>query len=83
MLTKLVTHLGDDVILLCIEGCASIVEFQEFVGNIMKVAKVDNVDEEKEDALVRKITAEAHGIQSNNKNYYLGDFTHAKTKQKL
>ena len=79
--TKLVTHLGDDVVVLCIEGCASIVGFREFVGKILKVAKVDTVDEEKEDALVRKITTEARGIPFNNKNYDLGDFTHTKTKQ--
>ena len=39
------------------------------------------MDEEKEDALVRKTTTEAHSIPFNNKNYDLGDFTHAITKQ--
>ena len=42
---------------------------------------VDTVDVVKEDALLRKITAEAYGIPPNNNNYDLGDFTHAKTKQ--
>lgn len=32
MFTKVVTHLGDDVVVLSIEGCASIVGFREFVG---------------------------------------------------
>ena len=57
MFTKLVANLGDDVMVLCIECCASIVGFQEFICNIVKIAKVDTVDEEKEDALVSKITA--------------------------
>ena len=39
------------------------------------------MDEEKEDALVRKITTEAHSIPFNSKSYDIGDFTHAKTKQ--
>ena len=80
MFNKLVTHLGDEVVVLCIEGCASIVGFRELVGNILKISKVDTVDEEKEDVLVRKITAEARAIPS-NKNYDIGDFTYAKTKQ--
>ena len=81
MFTKLVTHFGDEVVILCIDGCASIIGFQEFVGKILKIAKVDTVDEEKEDALVRKITAEARGIPF-SKNYDLSEFTHAKTEQK-
>ena len=67
MFTKLVTHLGDDVVVLSIEGCASIVGFREYVSNIVKISEVDTVDEENEDALVRKITTEARGIPFNNK----------------
>ena len=81
MFEKLVTHLADDVVVLSIEGCASIVGFREFVGKILKVSKVDVVDEEKEDAIVRTIITEAHQLKSNNKTYDLGDFTHAKTKE--
>ena len=80
MFTKLVAHLGADVVVLSIESCASFVGFPEFVGKILKVAKVNTVDEEKEDMLVRKITSEACSIPFNNKNYNLGDFTHTKTK---
>ena len=43
MFTKLVTHFGDEVVILCIDGCASIIGFQEFVGKILKIAKVDTV----------------------------------------
>jgi len=81
MFTNLVTHLGDDLVVLCIEGCASIVGFHEYIGKILKVAKVDTVDEEKEDAVVRKIKTEARSIPSSNTSYDLGDFTQTKTKQ--
>ncbi len=80
MFTKLITHMGDEVVVLSIDGCASIVGFQEFVGKIFKIAKVDTVDEDEEDALVRKITTEACRIPF-SKNYDLSEFTYAKTKQ--
>ncbi len=47
MFTKMVMHLGDDVVVLCIEGCASKVGFREFVGKLLKVSKVNTLDEEK------------------------------------
>ena len=47
MFTKLVTYLGGDVVVLNIEGCASIVGFREFVGKMLKVTEVDTVDEER------------------------------------
>ena len=81
MFTKLVTYLGDDVVVLTIQGCASIVGFREFVGKILKLSKLETTDEEGEDVLVRKITTEARGIPGNNKQYDLGDFTFSKTKE--
>jgi len=47
----------------------------------VNISKVDAVDDEKRDALVRKITKEAPDIPSNNTHFDLGDFTHAKSKQ--
>ena len=82
MFTKLITYLGDDVVVLSIQGCASVVGFREFVGKILKLSTVDSIDEESEDILVRKITTEARGIPSNNKQYDLEDFTSSKTKEK-
>ena len=81
MFTKLVTCLSGDVVVLNIEGCASIVGFRDHLNKTLNVTKVDTVDEEKEDALVRKITTEAHSIPVNSKSYDIGDFTYAKTKQ--
>ena len=51
MFTNLVTHLGDDVIVLSIDGCSS---FVEYVSNIVNISEVDVVDEENEDALVER-----------------------------
>ena len=47
MFTKLVAYLGDYVMLLCIEGYTSIVVFRRFIRNIVKISKVNTVDEEK------------------------------------
>ena len=81
MLMKVLTYFGDDVTMLSLEGCASIVGFCKHVGKIVKISSVDNVDEESEDTLVRQITTEARAIPSNNKNYALGDFNYTRTKQ--
>ena len=59
MLTKVLTYFGDDVTVLSIEGCGSIVGFREHVSKIVKISRVDNVDEESADTLVRQITTEA------------------------
>ena len=79
MFTKLVTYLGDDVVVLSIQDFASVVGFREFVGRILKLSAVDTIDEDGEDVLVSKIT---RGIPSNNKQFDLGDFTCSKTKEK-
>ena len=45
MFTKQVTYLGDDVVVLSIQGCASVVGFREFVTRILKLSTVDTIDE--------------------------------------
>ena len=45
MLTKVLTYFGDDVTVLSLEGCASIVGFREHASKIVKISRVDNVDE--------------------------------------
>ena len=82
MFTNLLTYLGKQVVVLNIQCCASVVGFCEFVGRILKLSAVDTIDEESEDALVRKITTEAREIPINNKQFDLGDFTGSKTKEK-
>ncbi len=70
MFSKLAMHLGDNVVVLSIDGCASIIGFREFVE-----------DEDAEDALARKILAESRDILFTKTKYDLGNFTHAKTKE--
>lgn len=83
MLTRLVAHLlvGDSVIVLNIEGCASIVGFQEHMGKLFKIANTETVDEDREDLLVRKIQTGARAIAPNKNTYDLGEFTFTKTKE--
>ena len=80
MLSKLVTHLRDEIVVLNIDGCASVIGFQEFSGKILKVAKVDSEDDEMEDTLVQKIVTEASKIPS-NKDYNLNEFSYIKVKE--
>ena len=82
MFSNLITHFGDDVVVLSIDGNASVVGFQVFWGNVINFnfVMVDAEDDMIEDALVRKIINEAHKIPFNNK-YDLGDFVHSKVKE--
>ena len=82
MFSNLITHLGDDVVVLSIDGNASVVGFRVFLGNIINFnsSMVDAEDDMIEDTLVRKIINEAHKIPFNNK-YDLGDFVHSKVKE--
>ena len=80
MLSKLVTHLRDEIVVLNIDGCASVIGFQEFLGKILKVAKVDSEDNEMEDTLVQKIVTEVSTIPS-NKDYDLNEFSCTKVKE--
>lgn len=57
MFTKLVAYLGNDAIVLYINGSASISGFCDYVSRIVKISEVDKVDEGK-DILVRRITIE-------------------------
>ena len=41
MFSKLAEHLGDDAVVLSINGCASIIGFREFVTKTVKIAKLD------------------------------------------
>ena len=46
MLTNLTTHLGDDIVVVHMEGCVSVVGFGEFVGKSLKLVKDTSVVEE-------------------------------------
>ena len=80
MFLKLLEQLGENVMVLRLEGCAPIIGFRELVSKIVKVEKLESVDEEREDALVHTIITEAQAIPQKS-HYDLGDFTASKVKQ--
>ena len=69
------------MIVLNFEGCASIVGFRDYIGKTFKLTKLDSVNKEKEDELVRKIKTEAHSILTSNKSYDISDFTYDQAEQ--
>ena len=81
MFSKLVKYLGDDLIVLNIQGCASVVGFREYVGTILKLSQIDTVDEDSDDLLARKITTECKSIMTSNHKYELTDCSHERTKE--
>ena len=81
MFSKPAEHLGDDAVVLSINGCASIIGFRDFVTKTVKIAKLDTEDEDEEDTLAQKIIAESQEVTFNPAQYDLGDFTSAKAKQ--
>ena len=50
---NLVTHFGDDVVALKMEGCIRTFGFWEFLSTILNVVEVDAADDDKYDQLVR------------------------------
>ncbi|KAL5020004.1 hypothetical protein ScPMuIL_002896 [Solemya velum] len=72
MFNRLVKHLGSDVIVLNIQGCASVIGFREYVGNVVQIYEIDTMDEDADDALVRKITKGTNGVHQPANKYMLG-----------
>ena len=53
------THFEDVVVIFHLEGCAYISCFKKLVGKIVKIVKLDSMDENEEDDLVGTNTTEA------------------------
>ena len=66
MLTNLTTHLGADIVVVCMEGCVSVVRFRELVGMSLKLVKDESVDEESFGPVIRQIRSEAWAVQHSN-----------------
>jgi hypothetical protein len=79
MLANLVDHLGQDIVVVKMEGCASVVGFRHLVGKSLNLVRVDSVDEESLDAVIRQVRSEAKAILYDSANYDLGDFTYTNT----
>ena len=75
MLTNLTTHLGDDFVVVGVEGCVSAVCFRELVGKSLNLVKDESVDEESFGSVIRQVRREARAVQHSNATYDLGDLT--------
>ena len=79
MFSKLTDCMSKDVIIVRVDGCATIVGFRESVATHLKVVKVDDMDEKSIDTVVRLIKHEARSVKYNSANYDLSEFTQANT----
>ena len=77
MLSNLMNCLGNDGVIIRIDGCASVIGFRETVGNMLNMVKTD--DSDRVDDVVRQVRAEARDIEYSSANYDLSVFTKAKT----
>lgn len=79
MFVNLKQHLGDEIITIRCDGCASLIGFKQFVGKTIKLVKTTEGEEESDvDAMICKVHKEARELtKSNNLFYDLGNFTHS------
>lgn len=76
MLSNLMSCLGNEGVIIRIDGCASVIGFRETVGNTLKMVKAD--DNDQMDDVVRQVRAEARDVEYNSANYDLSMFTKAR-----
>ena len=78
MLANLCDYFGEKIVVLHIEGCASIVGFRDVVGKTMKMVKYDGVDDESVEIVVRRVKGKVLALPRSN-DYDLNQFTFEKT----
>ena len=79
MFQNLTNHLGEDVVVIHMEGCVSVVGFRHFVGKSLKLIKTDVVDKESVESVVKDVKKEACDIKYTHAEYDLNSFTHKNT----
>ena len=62
MLSKFTDCLGDNTVLVRLDGFASILGFIEFVGKTLKLVKLDDKDDDTIDGLVKQIRSESQAM---------------------
>ena len=67
-MTNLTTHLGDDIVVVRVEGWVSVVGFRELVRRTksLKLVKDESVDEESFISVIRQVRSEARAVQHSN-----------------
>lgn len=79
MLVHLCEYLGDEIVVVNVEGCETIIGFRKFVAKSLKLVNHAGSPEDDEvDKLVRRITAEMRNIPQ-PRDYDLNDFSFLKT----
>ena len=79
ILVNLCDYFGDEVVVLSVEGCDTIVGFRTFVTKSLKMVKVSGSDENDDVAkVVRRVKAEVREIHQ-PREYDLSDFTFSNT----
>ena len=78
MFRKLIKHMGEDIIVVRMVGCAPVVVFRKFIGKSLKLVKDESINEDHVDIVVRQIRIETKAMQYNKSSYDLSDFTYNK-----
>ena len=79
MLVNLCDYFGDEVVVLSVEGCDTIVGFRMFVAKSLKMAKMSGIGENDDVAkVVRRVKAEVRKIPQ-PREYDLSDFPFSNT----
>ena len=73
MFANLCDYFGENIVVLHIEGCASIVGFRDVVGKTLKIVNYDGVE-----TVVRRVKAEVLALPRSNA-YDLSQFMFEKT----
>lgn len=63
-----------NLLVIRVEGCATLVGYREAVAKILKVVRMVETDEKCSDSLLRKIKREGRSVKYNNANYDLSEF---------
>ena len=79
MFKKLTDCIDKDVLVIRVDGCATLVGYRESIAKTLKVVQVVETDEKSSDSLLRKINREARSVKYNSANYDLSEFTRANT----
>ena len=79
MFSKFTDCMSKDVIVVRVDGCATIVGFCESIAKSLKIVKGDDMDERSIASVVRQIKHEARSVKYNSANYDLSEFTQANT----
>ena len=81
MVANVCDHFGDDIVVLNVEGCDSIIGFRRFVAKSLKIVKkAASSEDDAMDTVIRRVKAEVRNIPQ-PRDYDLSDFRFEKVVQ--